>query len=51
MQPPLPKAPSIFVKLDSRTPPWLLVSGKTWPRNRDLGFEGLGFKWNSKKKA
>ena len=51
MQPPLPKAPSIFVKLDSRTPPWLLVSGKTWPRNRDLGFEGLGFKWNPKKKA
>ena len=26
------KAPSIFVQLDSRTPPWLVVSGKTWPR-------------------
>ena len=51
MQPPLPKIPSIFVKIDSRTPPWLLVSGKTWNRNRDLGFEGLGFKWKPKKKA
>jgi hypothetical protein len=46
-----PKAPSIFVNLDRRTPPWLIVSGKTWPRNRDLGFEGLGFKWNPNKKA
>lgn len=51
MQQQRPKAPSIFVKLDRRTPPWLLVSGKTWPRNRDLGFEGLGFKWNPQKKA
>jgi len=51
MQPPRPEAPFIFVKLDSRTPPWLVVSGKTWNRNRDLGFEGLGIKWNSKKKA
>jgi len=48
---PLLKAPSIFVSLDRRTPPWLIVSGKTWPRNRDLSFEGLGFKWSSKKKA
>jgi hypothetical protein len=46
-----PEAPSIFVKIDSRTPPWLLVSGKTWPRHRELGFKGLGFKWNPQKKA
>jgi hypothetical protein len=51
MQQPRPKAPSIFVKIDGRTPPWLVISGKTWPRHRELGFEGLGFKWNSQKKA
>jgi hypothetical protein len=45
------KAPSIFLQLDSRTPPWLIITGKTWPRNRDLGFEGLGYKWNPHKKA
>lgn len=45
------KAPSIFVNLDLRNPPRLIISGKTRPRNRDLGFEGLGFKWNPHKKA
>ena len=51
MQPQQLKTLSIFVHLDSRTPPWLVVSGNTWPRNRDLGFEGLGFKWNPHNKV
>lgn len=41
----------IFVTLDWRTPPWIVVSGQTWERRKALGFAGLGMKWKPEKKT
>ena len=42
---------TIFVHVDRRTPPWILVTGRSYHRNGDLGCQGLGFKWNPNKNA
>lgn len=41
----------IFVTIDRRTPPWIVVSGQTWERRKVLGFAGLGMKWKREKKV
>ncbi|VVB63475.1 Uncharacterised protein [uncultured archaeon] len=41
----------IYVTIDLRTPPWIVVSGQTWERRKALGFAGLGMKWKPEKKA
>jgi hypothetical protein len=42
--------PKIFVTIDTRTPPWIIITGQTWPRHKALGFAGLGMKWRKDRK-
>jgi hypothetical protein len=52
LQQPRPKAPSIFVGIDEkRTPPVLIIHGLTWPRRALLGYGGLGCIWKPEKKS
>jgi hypothetical protein len=52
VQQPRPKAPSIFVGIDEkRVPPVLIIHGLTWPRRGALGYSGLGCIWKPEKKS
>ena len=52
MQQQRPRPPSIFVGIDEkRVPPVLVIHGLTWPRRSDLGCRGLGCIWKPEKKA